>query len=690
MQEAEPLLELAGGPGPGQDRQTRRRNPRQQRRPHRLGVGVGQGRLLQHQGAQARPPARPHGLRRTVPGNDRLRRNLVAAVPLQVARAEGRRQEDAALGPLVIQVGCHQIGGVGQGLGRGEGGAAAAAQDKAARGAALGNPVGVGEGEQQPGGVDLAGGAGPEAKLPLPVLRLGPDPAAGRRVHGVAAGPPQRRQAQAQVGVGGGALAAADVALAEQSRQLAGQSAQGQGHRPQDHVRQAGVQSESRHLPAVGGDLPGRVQGAQLHQEVPGLGQSCGGRRVEPAQLIGVGHAPGGQFQGQGRQVGLEHLRRALPGEMPVVGLRPEAVAHPRLQTAGPAAPLVRRGQRHRHRLQAGHARARREARHPHQAAVDDHPDTLYGQARLGDGGGQHDPALPRRAGGQGQVLLRLRQVAIERHHPHRRRQVGQLRLYPPDLPGAGQEDQNVACLRRQGAPDGTHHRQLNPPRHRARQVPGLHRVAAPGAGDDRRVVQQRRHGLRRQGGGHDQEPQVGPQHGLRFQAEGETQVGVEAALVELVEDDQPDALQGGVGLEEAGEHPFGDHLKAGRRPHPGVEADPVAHRRPHRLAQGAGHVAGSGPGGEAAGLQHQDAAPGQPRLVQQSQGDPGRLAGPWRRHHHGAGPRPERLLQRRQDRLNGQRRRADHPTAPILRPPLPVTCRPAPTPAPPGGSAAR
>ena len=77
---------------------------------------------------------------------------------------------------------------------------------------------------------------------------------------------------------------------------------------------------------------------------------------------------------------------------------------------------------------------------------------------------------------------------------------------------------------------------------------------------------------------------------------EREAQIGGQVALVDLVEDDEPDALEIGSGLEAAGEDALGQDLDAGRGPDaplvPRLHADRVA----DAFSEEARHAAGRCP----------------------------------------------------------------------------------------------
>ena len=165
-----------------------------------------------------------------------------------------------------------------------------------------------------------------------------------------------------------------------------------------------------------------------------------------------------------------------------------------------------------------------------------------------------------------------------------------------------------------------------------------------------------------------------------RVQGERQAEIGLETALVELVEDEQPHPRELGIGLEPSGEYAFGEDLDPGPRADPAIEADLVAHRLPDVLAEQVGHPGGRHAGRWTPRLQHQDGAPGQPAGVGEQEWDPGGLAGPGRRAEHRAsgGQRTLEVGERRVDRERvpgGERlrSRAARPRwRPLTRMPLP------------------
>jgi hypothetical protein len=105
----------------------------------------------------------------------------------------------------------------------------------------------------------------------------------------------------------------------------------------------------------------------------------------------------------------------------------------------------------------------------------------------------------------------------------------------------------------------------------------------------------------------HHQHPQVGPEVAAGVEGEGQPEVRLQAALVELVEDHQSHAFQAGITLQPPGEDALGHHLDASGGTDPPIVAGAIADGLADRLAQQGGHAAGRRPGGEPPGLEHDD-----------------------------------------------------------------------------------
>lgn len=292
--------------------------------------------------------------------------------------------------------------------------------------------------------------------------------------------------------------------------------------------------------------------------------------------------------------------------------------------------------------------------RFPGEARVDDDPHARHRQGRLRHRGRQHDPAYVGRPG-EHRVLHDGRGAPV--HLEHLCVDPGELPGHPRDLPDTGQEAEHVPLPFREGPPYGRRHmrqqrrihahpvRRLHRPG--GRRPDDLHRVRDPLGLDDRRIAQQPRPPLRvrRRRGGH--QPQIGPDRLPYVEEEGGHRVGVQMALMALVDDHHVDPGQLLVPLEPLEQHPGGHDLHHGVPPDHALpahgEADPPARLLPEQP----GHPPGRRPRGDPARLGDHDPAhrsgPGQPGQDQRYEG---RLAGAGRGAEDGDAPFVERALQ--------------------------------------------
>src|SRR5205814_2198162 len=117
---------------------------------------------------------------------------------------------------------------------------------------------------------------------------------------------------------------------------------------------------------------------------------------------------------------------------------------------------------------------------------------------------------------------------------------VGQQRFDSPDLTRTGQKDEEVAGVVVQRSENRRNDAGLDALSGSRWRVPRLDGKRSPLARDDRRAPEELCDRLAVERGRHDEEAQVGADVRLRAQREREPQIGVEAALVKLVEDDEP------------------------------------------------------------------------------------------------------------------------------------------------------
>ena len=121
----------------------------------------------------------------------------------------------------------------------------------------------------------------------------------------------------------------------------------------------------------------------------------------------------------------------------------------------------------------------------------------------------------------------------------------------------------------------------------------------------------------------------------LRVEREREPDVGVEIALVKLVEQHGRDALERGIALQHPREHAFGDDLDPRALAHARLEPHAVADGVAGALAERRGHPHRDRARREPARLEHHDALAARPRLVEQRERHDGALARAGRRREH-------------------------------------------------------
>ncbi len=188
------------------------------------------------------------------------------------------------------------------------------------------------------------------------------------------------------------------------------------------------------------------------------------------------------------------------------------------------------------------------------------------------------------------------------------------------DLARAGQEDEDVTVLLGQGpagdAGDVREELRAGAPRRQpwrgARRGAPLRpdRVERTGDRDDGgALAEERRDPVRLDRGRHRDEREVLAQRRAGLDEHGEEEVGVDLALVHLVEDDGAHARQLRVALETAQERAGGDELDEGLLAHLPLAAHGEAGHAADRLPEKAGEAACRGPRGDAPGLGDDDPA---------------------------------------------------------------------------------
>jgi hypothetical protein len=311
------------------------------------------------------------------------------------------------------------------------------------------------------------------------------------------------------------------------------------------------------------------------------------GRRrfVQPRQRGRI-DARRAQLQHRGGEIRAEDLGRVVIGALLEVELRIEPQRAARRGAARAAGALDCRSAadvRHPQRREARPLRMRGDAR---EARVHDRSDALDGHAGLGDVGGEDDLAPgPAR---DGAVLLVGPEVAVQRRQEQAAgpRDLLARLLRVADLGGAGQEDQHVPVgrARRGQLADGRGDLIAQAPLVGLLEVlDGDGKAAALAAHDGRAQELRQRRCVER--GGHDHELEVAslPQ---QPQQQGQREVALQVALVELVEHHRAHAPEVRIPQQPAREDALGDVAQPGPGRGDLVEADLIADRLAWALAQ--------------------------------------------------------------------------------------------------------
>jgi hypothetical protein len=486
---------------------------------------------------------------------------------------------------------------------------------------------------------------------PAAILRGGPADARERPAISLGSGRAlQRRQPQADIGgrIGGPQR----VALLQDRGDIGRQCCRLGGFRRQHHCREPRMRAELRHAPAEWRNAALAVQRTQLAEECGGCRERAGGRRVGKGE-IGRRGAPGGAIEGEAGELRFQDLRPVELGQAAMQRLGPEPDRHPRSLAPGAAGALGGGGTADAGGDEARQPHARIGARRAAEAAIHDDAHPRHRQRGLGDAGGEHHAPLLGRA--ERAVLLGGRQVAVQRQH--QRTASLQCRLGATDLAHAGQEGEHIALMRGQRLPDGARDGlgQVARAGQVARGMAYRDRMRPAGALDHRRI-QKRGEPGGIGGGRHGEQPQLRPQRALQVEAEGEREIGIQRALVDLVQDHGAHPLQPGVGLQAAHQQPLGDDLDPRFGRNRALQPRAVADATPDWLADQRSHARRGGAGGEAARLQHHDAPSAEPRRLAQGQRHQRGLPRAGGCHENRVRPRGQAGAELRQRLGDGQR----------------------------------
>ncbi len=352
-------------------------------------------------------------------------------------------------------------------------------------------------------------------------------------------------------------------------------------------------------------------------------------RLINPGNSGGIPGPPLGELQDQGRQIGLQNFRRGIVRQSELFRFAPQAITDARLNPAGPALALFRRGFRDPTGHQPGHAAVGVKHSPALLTAVDNNPNAFNGKTGFGNSRGQHHLALALRRGRYSLILLLGFQVAVQRcNHDLIRQVVAELLLNPTDFTGAGQEHQQGACLIPQCFLNHRRNLIYHPTIAWQRPIVNIHRECPPLTGDYRDVSKHLRNGCRIQGCRHHQQPQILPQGLLGLPDKRKAKIRLKGAFMEFIKDDRGIILQHRIGLDQPGQDALGHHFNAGGAGNPGVQPGAITHGLTGLLVQLPGHEPGCRSSRQAAGFQHQDLAVTAPGRIQKGEGNTGSFAG--------------------------------------------------------------
>ena len=464
----------------------------------------------------------------------------------------------------------------------------------------------------------------------------------------------QQFEPQPKVRIAAVRLRAQRVALAQQRGQLGRDARHAHRHGAKHHVRETRMQAERRHPDTEPCGASLGIDGLEPDEQLAGLRQWRSGRRVDPIERIGIGRAPAGELERERGKIGLEDLRRRMRGQRGVRRLAPKPIADARRGTARASAPLVRGRLRDPAQLKAAHPGHRVERGTPFVPAVDDDSHALDRQTGLGDVCREHNLAASVRFGAQRRVLLRRGELAVERPDAQRIR-AGQTRQglrRAADLAGARQKREQVALVVGERAPDDRHHAAIQAlvlATGGRWQVDRSHREHPSRRSNDRGIAEHTRQARGIEGRGHDQDPQILAQLRLRIERKREPEVGLQAALVKLIEDHATRSFERRVALQHPREDTFGHDFDPGAAPDTRVCARAVANGRPACFSERVRHPFRHRTRGHATRLEHHDATGSQPAGLQQGERHDRALARTGRCRQHRNAVLGERRLQRRQ-----------------------------------------
>ncbi len=456
-----------------------------------------------------------------------------------------------------------------------------------------------------------------------------------------------------------GACLDTDVAFGSQRRQHRTVGGTAAPHRFAQQAGQARRHGQLEHAATGRREYAVRPDRPEVAQQALGPLHAGVTRRIEPADAGHIAQAPRPQLEQRRTQIEPQDLGHLALEAMRVLGGGPQT--HTAAGRRPPGAPGALFGCRpaDRRHAQGIDPVLGIEARDPRQARVDDRGDALDRQRGLGDVGRQHDLTL--RAAADRPLLRLQRQVAVQWHHrePVQCRQRFERRRHAADLRRTGQEHQDVTRvgeIREQPA-DRCRHALDQPARVGHRRVLDRHRMGPPLGGEYRTIAEVRGQPLGLEGRRHDDQLQVGAHRVLQFTDHGQRHVPLQMPLVELVQHHDANRFQKRIAHELATEDALGEEPQARTGAARLRKADAIPDLVAHPSAAFGGDERRRGAGGDATWFQHDDLLVARQPRIEQRRRHTGRLARPRRGTQHDAVRRGQVLDERREQRVDRQRR---------------------------------
>ena len=217
------------------------------------------------------------------------------------------------------------------------------------------------------------------------------------------------------------------------------------------------------------------------------------------------------------------------------------------------------------------------------------------------------------------------------------------------------QETEHAAIILPQGLADcrchGLIERFVCPPR----AIGNLNLIGTAFAFDHRRIIEQGGNPRAVQRRGHGEQAKIGTQCLLAVECQGEAQIVVETAFMELVEQNSTNTRKLGIIDDHAGKDARGDELDPGLFRNPGFMTNAITNGLSNRFSKKGGDVDGGRTRCKPPRFEHQDTVCTQPAGSQQGRRNAGRLAGAGCGNQNGTGGRFQGHQQFRQDFVDRQ-----------------------------------